>query len=43
MQISIAVATYIKTQTKTQKTDAALRAASVFWVLCPNILSDSYK
>ena len=30
-------------QTKTQKVEAARSAASTFWVLCPNILSDSYK
>jgi len=30
-------------QSKTQKRDAALRAASLFWVLCSDKTSDSYK
>jgi|GEM_PF-3763016 len=30
-------------QSKTQKRDAALRAASLFWVLCSDKTSDSYN
>jgi len=32
----------VSRQIKTQKREAALRAASLFWVLCPNKTGDRY-
>jgi hypothetical protein len=34
---------YLSEQIKTQKRAAAHRAATLFWVLCPNKADDSYS
>jgi len=42
IKLSVQMSPLVLKQTKTQKVDAAWSAASTFWALYPDILSDSY-